>query len=348
MWPGRPFPLGATWEGEGTNFSLFSEHAERVELCLFAPDGAEIRHVLPRRTAFNWHGFLPGVGPGERYGYRVYGPYAPERGPPLQPGKAADRPVCQGDRGRDRLGRRPRAPLRTRFGWARRRGRLGRNPEVGRGRPVVRLGRRRPPAHSLARDRDLRGARQRDHRTPPRRARGPARHLRRARLGRGDRVPEAPRGDRGRAPADPSHRRRGVPAREGALQLLGLLVDRLLRTALRLRGDRSARPAGGGVQGDGEGATSGGDRGDPRRRLQPHGRGRSPRADPRVPRDRQPGVLPPRSERPEPVRRLHRHRELPQPGAPERAADDHGLASLLRDRLSRRRLPLRSGVGARA
>ena len=107
MWPGRPFPLGATWEGEGTNFSLFSEHAERVELCLFAPDGAEIRHVLPRRTAFNWHGFLPGVGPGERYGYRVYGPYAPERGSPLQPGEAADRPVCQGDRGRDRLGRRP-------------------------------------------------------------------------------------------------------------------------------------------------------------------------------------------------------------------------------------------------
>jgi glycogen operon protein len=87
MWPGRPFPLGATWDGEGTNFSLFSENAERVELCLFAPDGAEIRHVLPRRTAFNWHGFLPGVGPGERYGYRVYGPYAPEQGLRFNPAK---------------------------------------------------------------------------------------------------------------------------------------------------------------------------------------------------------------------------------------------------------------------
>ncbi len=87
MWPGRPFPLGATWEGEGTNFSLFSEHAERVELCLFAPDGAEIRHELPRRTAFIWHGFLPGVGPGERYGYRVYGPYAPEHGHRFNPAK---------------------------------------------------------------------------------------------------------------------------------------------------------------------------------------------------------------------------------------------------------------------
>jgi glycogen operon protein len=87
IWPGRPFPLGATWEGEGTNFSLFSEHAEHVELCLFGPDGGEIRHELPQRTAFNWHGFLPGVGPGQRYGYRVYGPYAPERGERFNPAK---------------------------------------------------------------------------------------------------------------------------------------------------------------------------------------------------------------------------------------------------------------------
>jgi isoamylase len=86
-WPGRPFPLGATWEGDGTNFSLFSEHAERVELCLFGRDGAELRHELPRRTAFNWHGFLPGVGPGQRYGYRVYGPYDPTRGLRFNPAK---------------------------------------------------------------------------------------------------------------------------------------------------------------------------------------------------------------------------------------------------------------------
>jgi glycogen operon protein len=87
IWPGRPFPLGATWEGEGTNFSLFSEHAERVELCLFGPDDGEIRHELTQRTAFNWHGFLPGVGPGQRYGYRVHGPYAPERGERFNPAK---------------------------------------------------------------------------------------------------------------------------------------------------------------------------------------------------------------------------------------------------------------------
>jgi isoamylase len=79
-WPGRPFPLGATWDGEGTNFSLFSEHAERVELCLFDAAGAETRVLLEERTALNWHGYLPGVGPGQRYAYRVDGPYAPRNG----------------------------------------------------------------------------------------------------------------------------------------------------------------------------------------------------------------------------------------------------------------------------
>jgi isoamylase len=80
LWPGRPFPLGASWDGEGTNFALFSENAERVELCLFDEHGREARHELPRRTAFNWHGYLPGAGPGTRYGYRVHGAYDPAGG----------------------------------------------------------------------------------------------------------------------------------------------------------------------------------------------------------------------------------------------------------------------------
>jgi glycogen operon protein len=87
LWPGRPFPLGATWDGEGTNFSLFSEHARRVELCLFDEDGNEERYDLRERTAFNWHGYLPGVGPGQQYGYRVYGPYEPVRGHRFNPAK---------------------------------------------------------------------------------------------------------------------------------------------------------------------------------------------------------------------------------------------------------------------
>src|SRR5947209_13547951 len=80
MWPGSPFPLGPSWDGGGTNFSLFSEHAERVELCLFDSDDNETRVEVPGHTAYNWHCYLPGIGPGQRYGYRVHGPYAPFEG----------------------------------------------------------------------------------------------------------------------------------------------------------------------------------------------------------------------------------------------------------------------------
>jgi isoamylase len=86
-WPGQPFPLGAIWDGSGTNFSLFSENAERVELCLFDAEGRETRYELTERTAFNWHGYLPGVGPGQHYGFRVYGPWAPEDGHRFNPSK---------------------------------------------------------------------------------------------------------------------------------------------------------------------------------------------------------------------------------------------------------------------
>jgi isoamylase len=85
--PGEPFPLGATWDGRGTNFSLFSEVAERVELCLFEADGREVRLPLPERTAFCWHGYLAGVGPGQRYGFRVHGPWDPARGLRCNPAK---------------------------------------------------------------------------------------------------------------------------------------------------------------------------------------------------------------------------------------------------------------------
>ncbi len=86
-WPGRPFPLGATWDGEGTNFSLFSEHGERVELCLFDGAGAEERIDVRAQTAHIWHCYLPGVGPGQRYGYRVHGPYDPGAGHRFNPFK---------------------------------------------------------------------------------------------------------------------------------------------------------------------------------------------------------------------------------------------------------------------
>jgi isoamylase len=78
--PGRRYPLGASFDGAGTNFSLFSELAERVELCLFDDAGKETRVDLPEVTGFVWHGYSPGVAPGQRYGFRVHGPYNPAEG----------------------------------------------------------------------------------------------------------------------------------------------------------------------------------------------------------------------------------------------------------------------------
>jgi isoamylase len=87
IWPGRPSPLGATFDGVGVNFSVFSEAAERVELCCFDANGVETRVDLPERTALCWHGYMPDAKPGLRYGFRVHGPWAPERGVWCNPSK---------------------------------------------------------------------------------------------------------------------------------------------------------------------------------------------------------------------------------------------------------------------
>jgi glycogen operon protein len=89
VWPGAPYPRGATWDGEGVNFALFSEHAEKVELCLFDPTGRhEVqRIVLREQTDLIWHCYLPEARPGLLYGYRVHGPYDPARGHRFNPNK---------------------------------------------------------------------------------------------------------------------------------------------------------------------------------------------------------------------------------------------------------------------
>ena len=84
---GEPLPLGAHWDGQGTNFSVFSEVATRIELCLFDEAGHERRVKLPEVTAFCWHGYFPGIGPGQRYGFRVYGPWQPADGHRCNPAK---------------------------------------------------------------------------------------------------------------------------------------------------------------------------------------------------------------------------------------------------------------------
>ena len=89
VWPGRPYPLGANWDGEGVNFALFSEHAEAVELCLFDQAGRrELHRVrIKDQTDQVWHCYLPEARPGLLYGYRVHGPYDPNKGHRFNPHK---------------------------------------------------------------------------------------------------------------------------------------------------------------------------------------------------------------------------------------------------------------------
>ena len=105
IWPGSAYPLGASFDGGGTNFAIFSEVAERIELCLFDDDGpgmktTETRVDLPERNGLVWHGYLPRIGPGQRYGYRVHGPYQPEAGLRCNPAKLLLDPYAKAVDGR--------------------------------------------------------------------------------------------------------------------------------------------------------------------------------------------------------------------------------------------------------
>ncbi|MCH8971414.1 MAG: glycogen debranching enzyme, partial [Acidobacteria bacterium] len=87
IWPGDSVPLGATWDGGGVNVAVYSEVADFVELCLFDDDGRESRVRLPEITRFIHHGYVPNLGPGRRYGFRVHGPWAPDQGQRCNPAK---------------------------------------------------------------------------------------------------------------------------------------------------------------------------------------------------------------------------------------------------------------------
>ena len=175
--PGRPYPLGATWDGAGVNFALFSDHATGVELCLFDPaDPAGEAHRVPmvERTDQVWHVYLPEGRPGLLYGYRVDGPYEPAAGHRFNARKLLLDPYAQGDRRDHRVERRHlRLPRRR----SRRRPRAGRSgqravrAEERRGGRRVHLGRRPAAQDPVAPDRDLRGARPGLHRPEPRESR---------------------------------------------------------------------------------------------------------------------------------------------------------------------------------
>src|SRR5580704_4044858 len=106
IWEGAPSPQGATWDGLGVNFTVFSAYATKVELCLFDPTGQqEIQRVeLPEYTDEIWHGYLPDVGPGTVYAYRVHGPYEPEAGHRFNPNKLVLDPYAKAHIGKLKWG----------------------------------------------------------------------------------------------------------------------------------------------------------------------------------------------------------------------------------------------------
>jgi len=119
VWRGRPYPLGATWDGSGVNFALFSKHAERVELCLFdSKERRELERVeLRDRTDFVWHCYLPDARPGQLYGYRVYGPQNPDHGHRFDPSKVLLDPYARLLRGKISAGLGRCQVVDTAFTW---------------------------------------------------------------------------------------------------------------------------------------------------------------------------------------------------------------------------------------
>ena len=291
IWPGKPYPLGATYDGSGVNFAVFSEVAERVELCLLDDDLAETRLDLPgdRRLRVARLRALRAA----RAALRLPGPRALRprtNGHRCNPSKLLLDPYAKAIEGQAENDQSlysytfgdQEAATTTEINTRRQR---AAHDALGRHQPVLRLGRRPAAASRVPRDRHLRGPRQGPHdaatRRSPRRSAAPTpasrhpamiEHLQRARH----------HGHRAHA---------GAPVRPGRaarrprpVELLGLQHDRLLRPAQRVRGRWAARAAGARVQGDGQGAARGRHRGHPRRRLQPHRRGQPHGPDALLPR----------------------------------------------------------------
>ena len=310
LWPGHPFPLGATWDGDGTNFPS-SRSTPSASSCASSTTTATRRaSTMPERTAFHWHCYLPGIGPGQRYGYRVHGPFEPEAGTASTRGscsidpyaKAIDGPVGYGaptccpyvPDGDDadlvpttrtiRTPSRSRSSSTERFDWD------GDRPPAS------------PWNETIIYETHVKGFTKRH-----------------------PRLREDLRGTYAGLASEEAVEHfvaLGVTAIEllpvhhiadeahlvdkGLSELLGLQLDRLLRARTAIRRDRRRGEQIARVQGNGEGAPRGRDRGHPRRRLQPHRRRQSPGADALLPRHRQRVVLPAVARGPALLRRLHR------------------------------------------
>ena len=347
VWPGDQYPLGATWDGKGVNFALFSENATKVELCLFDEKGKrEIeRVVLPEYTNEIWHGYLPDLRPNQLYGYRVHGPYEPLAGHRFNPNKLLIDPYAKSLIGglqwhdanfgykighpdkdlsfdtRDNARYMPKCRVvDTAFTWG-----DDRAPKVEWHESVV---------YEM--------------------------HVK----GFTVRLPEVPEGLRG------SFEGLSAQAAVDYLKALGVTAVELLPVQAFLD-DRhliekgltnywgyntlaffAPDPRYLVTERLGEFKTfvqvmhCGRDRGDPRRGLQPHRRGQRDGPDAVVPRRRQRLLLPPRPRKPALLHGLHRLRQRLRPPPPAGPAAGDGLAALLGGGDARRRLPLRPGDDA--
>ncbi len=335
MTQGSSFPLGATVQLDGVNFSVFSKHATAVQLVLFdrvdAAAPARVIDLDPRtqRSYHYWHAFVPGIAAGSvlrlprRRAVRPVprASFRPRQGPPR-----SVRTVRGAARGVESSG----GPA------ARRQLRLGLE-ERGHGFQPLSLGGRPAPAHAVRQNGGVRDARRGLHPQPQlRRAGVAARHL--SRRDRQDSVPAGPGCHRRRTAARLRLRR---PGRAGRPQRLGLSAGVVLRTPSRLQREAGPARRARRLPRHGEGAAPRRHRGHPRRGLQPHHRSRRGRTDHLLPRVRQRHLLHPRRERAV-VCRLQRVRQHPERQPVDRAAADSRQPPLLGDRDARGRLPLRS------
>ncbi len=270
-----PYPRGVSLVDGGANVAVYTENADSVEFCRFDAEGHEHRTTLSERTGHTFHGFVPDVTVGTRYGLRVHGPWDPEAGLRFNANKLLLDPYATAIEGT--------------YDWGENQKLFGHDmndPEQqdhsdsadAMPRCVVTdpnsfdWGDDRTAADAAGRDGDLRDPRQGVHPAQERSRGVAARHLRRAGPAGGHRIPELARRDLGRVAAMPPVRPGLPPAGKGSAELLGLQLHRLPGPAQRVQRRRPGRPAGGRVQVDGQGAARRRARSDHGRGLQPHRR----------------------------------------------------------------------------
>ena len=212
-WPGSWYPLGATADDDGVNFAVWANGAAAVEVCLFDGDAETAVPTAASAPSTSGTATCPACGPGQRYGFRVHGPWDPRARRPLQPGQAAPRPLRAGDRRRAALRARDLRPRPQTTPYATTRDSAPFVPRSVVVRDAFDWGTDAPPETPWADTDDLRGARPGLHPAAPGRPRGAAWHVRRPRAPGGGPAPRGPRRHGRRAVAGAPLRQRAAPRR---------------------------------------------------------------------------------------------------------------------------------------